>query len=163
MNILAIVGSLIKAGMPQIAQAVTDKGIAFVEEKLGVKLKEDMTPDEIETLRERAMAHEEFKISKHYEDIANARAMQIAALQQGDVFSKRAPIVLGACTVIVSLCFFGMVMFVPIPDGNSELVFTIMGFLAPMAGGVLNYFFGSSSGSSEKNKIFSSLMASQRK
>lgn len=61
--------------------------------------------------------------------------------------------VLGA---IITVCFFviiGLLIFTPMPTENSEVLYLAIGALIGFAGSVVNWFYGSSKGSSEKNEI----------
>ena len=84
-----IVSSLIQNNLPKVAQAVVDKGLDYVQEKTGIELKPDMSQEEVKALREAAQKHEEFKIEQANKNTADARARQVAALNQDDKFSKR--------------------------------------------------------------------------
>ena len=51
--IASIVSGLISNGLPKIADAVIEKGVDYVEQKLGVTLKpeDEMKPEDVKTLR----------------------------------------------------------------------------------------------------------------
>ena len=59
----SIVSSLLGNNLPKIAQAVTDKGLDYVQDKLGIELKPNMTPEEAAAIRAEADKHEEFRIT----------------------------------------------------------------------------------------------------
>ena len=94
------------------------------------------------------------EIELEYKDRADARALQIAALQQDDLFSKRFLyyFALGICgfsMLIVLLLFF-----VEIPESNQRIVDMILGVI--IGSGlisVINFFFGSSKGSKDKQEF----------
>jgi hypothetical protein len=86
------------------------------------------------------------------ENTANARAMQIAALQQTDAFSKRFVAYLSAFWSIMAVSYIGFVTFVDIPEKNVRFVDTILGFmLGTVVATVLNFWLGSSAGSRAKD------------
>ena len=86
------------------------------------------------------------------ENTANARAMQIAALQQADAFSKRFVAYLSAFWSIMAVSYIGFVTFVDIPEKNLRFVDTILGFmLGTVVATVLNFWLGSSAGSRAKD------------
>ena len=55
----AIVKPLLGNGLNLVGNAVLAKGKDWVEQKLGVELKPDMTPDEIIRLKQAEMEHEQ--------------------------------------------------------------------------------------------------------
>ena len=62
--ISGVVSMLIENNLPKVAQAVVDKGVDYVSDKLGVELKPDMSPQEIEATKQAAMKHEEFMVEQ---------------------------------------------------------------------------------------------------
>lgn len=110
---------------------------------------------------EKVLAKHEFTIAlKEYEarerqmildDVANARAMQTAALGQGDLFSKRFVYYLAAFIMIALFALLIMLFFIEIPDGNNEIVYMAVGIFMGIATTVAAFFFGSSQGSKEKD------------
>jgi len=82
----------------------------------------------------------------------NARAMQVAALAQSDVFSKRFTMYLTSFWSIAAAVYIGFITFSVIPDKNIRFADTILGFiLGTVVATLLNFWFGSSIGSKEKN------------
>jgi hypothetical protein len=59
--------------------------------------------------------------------------------------------ILGALMV---LCFFGIIaILIFVQPAGSDVLYTLCGVLGTITVGVANYFFGSSKGSSDKNKM----------
>ena len=84
---------------------------------------------------------------------ADARAMQVAALQQSDVFSKRFPMYLTSFWSVCAAIYIGFITFSVIPEQNVRFADTILGFiLGTVIATMLNFWFGSSIGSKEKDK-----------
>jgi hypothetical protein len=79
--VLSILSGLFTNGLETVGKAVIDKGVDYVEDKLGVELKpqEDSNDEDYENIRVRAMEHEEFKINA---------ATQLA-MNESDNLSKR--------------------------------------------------------------------------
>jgi uncharacterized membrane protein YeaQ/YmgE (transglycosylase-associated protein family) len=81
----------------------------------------------------------------------NARAMQIAALAQSDVFSKRFTMYLTTFWSLAAGAYIGFITFSIIPEQNVRFADTILGFiLGTVVATMLNFWFGSSIGSKEK-------------
>ena len=148
-----IVSSLIQNNLPKVAQAVVDKGLDYVQEKTGIELKPDMNEEEVKALREAAQKHEEFKIEQANKNTADARAMQVAALQQDDKFSKRFVMYLATFWSLTAVVYIFLITFTNIPELNIRFADTILGFLlGTVVATILNFFLGSSAGSKEKTE-----------
>lgn len=151
--IAGIVSSLIQNNLPKVAQAVVDKGLDYVQEKTGVELKPDMSQDEIKALREAAMKHEEFMVEQANKNTADARAMQVAALNQTDLFSKRFVMYLASFWSVTAVTYIFFITFSQIPELNIRFADTILGFLlGTVVATILNFFLGSSASSKEKTE-----------
>ena len=91
------------------------------------------------------------KLKMQYANTADARAMQVAALNQSDVFSKRFTMYLTAFWSVCAAIYIGFITFSVIPDTNVRFADTILGFiLGTVIATMLNFWFGSSIGSKEK-------------
>jgi len=148
-----IVSSLLQNNLPKVAQAVVDKGLDYVQEKTGIELKPDMNPDEVKALRESAMKHQEFMVEQANKNTADARAMQVAALNQDDKFSKRFVMYLAIFWSFTAVVYIFLITFTDIPTMNVRFADTILGFLlGTVVATILNFFLGSSAGSKEKTE-----------
>ena len=148
-----IVSSLLQNNLPKVAQAVVDKGLDYVQEKTGVTLKPDMSAEELRGLREAAQKHEEFMVEQANKNTADARAMQVAALNQDDKFSKRFVMYLATFWSLTAVVYIFLITFTNIPDLNIRFADTILGFLlGTVVATILNFFLGSSAGSKEKTE-----------
>jgi hypothetical protein len=84
---------------------------------------------------------------------ADARDMQKIALQQSDVFSKRFTMYLTMFWSVSAVAYVGFITFSVIPEQNVRFADTILGFiLGTVVATMLNFWFGSSIGSKEKDK-----------
>lgn len=152
--IAGIVSTLIQNNLPKVAQAVVDKGLDYVQEKTGVELKPDMSNEDITRLRERAMQHEEFMVEQANKNTADARAMQIAALNQSDLFSKRFVMYLALFWSATSITYIFFITFIEIPQANVRFADTVLGtVLGTVIATTINFFFGSSASSKEKTQL----------
>lgn len=167
--------SLASNGLGILANAIQAKGKEFIEEKIGVKIPQDgiMSPELLSQLKEREMEHEETLLqlgieqakqsleeTKAYlEDTQNARNMQVEALKQADVFSKRFIYYFASAIFIVTAVYIFCVTFCTIPDNNLRMADTILGFLlGTLLGTVVNFFFGTSKGSKDKDESIKNLL-----
>lgn len=156
--IASIVSGLLANNLPKVAQAVVDKGLDYVQEKTGIELKPDMNPEEVKALREAAQKHEEFKIEQANKNTADARAMQIAALAQNDLFSKRFVMYLAMFWSITAVTYIFFITFVEIPQANVRFADTVLGtVLGTVVATTINFFFGSSAGSKEKTEALTEM------
>jgi hypothetical protein len=148
-----ILSALISNNLPKVAQAVVDKGLDYVQEKTGIELKPDMTPEEIAQLRERAYQHEEFRIEQEQKNTADARDMHKVALQQEDKLAKRFVIYLSMFWSAVAALYIAFITFGTIPPDNVRFADTVLGFLlGTIVASVMNFWLGSSGGSKDKDK-----------
>jgi hypothetical protein len=155
--VAGIVSTLIQNNLPKVAQAVVDKGLDYVQEKTGIELKPDMSESDIKALRESAMKHEEFMVEQANKNTADARAMQVAALNQEDKFSKRFVMYLAMFWSVTSCIYIGAITFKEIPQNNLRFVDTLLGVcIGTVITTILNFFFGSSAGSKAKQEIIES-------
>ena len=162
--IAGLVSTLIQNNLPKVAQAVVDKGLDYVQEKTGIELKPDMNADEIKALREAAMKHDEFKIEQANANTANARAMQMAALQQDDKFSKRYVMYLATFWSVTAVAYIFLITFTNIPETNVRFADTILGFLlGTVVATILNFFLGSSASSKEKTEVLAAELKEQKR
>lgn len=95
------------------------------------------------------------------EDVANARAMQTAALTQDDKFSKRFVYYFIIAWSIFSMAFIVGVTFFEIPSESVRFADTILGFILGTAiASVFQYMVGSTRGSESKNEAIKNLTKS---
>lgn len=124
-----------------------DKTVTNKEEREAAKLA--MTQEvnrNFEALEANALKAQELENA----DRDSARAMQVAALAQNDIFSKRFMYYLAAF-VIVSACGYGIaLLFIEVPEGNKRMVeqfadmYVLTGALM-----VLSFFYGAAHRSAE--------------
>lgn len=129
---------------------VADKFITTPQEK-----KEFDAQIQVELNRHtEALLSEATKQTEMYlNDMANARAMQITALQQDDKFSKRFIYYLAIGIILVTFIFDFCFFFVDYPERNHDIINMIAGTLNSTGfAAIIYFFFGSSKGSSDKQK-----------
>lgn len=151
--IAGILSSLISGGLPSVAKAVVEKGTTYVEEKLGVSLKPEMSQEELQRVSEAAMKHEEFIIEQGYKDVADARDMQKEALKQDDVWSKRFIYIFSGLWSLFAMVFIFAITFGTVPEANIRFADSIIGFLmGTIIATMIQFFYGSSISSRKKTE-----------
>jgi hypothetical protein len=153
----SIVSGLIANNMPKVADAVMDKGLDYVQDKLGIQLKpeHEMTQDDIKFLQERAMQHEEFMAEQQGKEMANARQREIdlASDERVPMMVKIVVPVLALGVTGFSFLLFALLIFVDVKPENKDILIYVLGSLTGAVTMVLGYYFGSSLGSKDKDKM----------
>jgi purine-cytosine permease-like protein len=85
--------------------------------------------------------------------------MQVAALEQTDLFSKRFVYYLAIFWSVAAAIYIGFITFGTIPEDNIRFADTILGFLlGTIVGQIVAFFFGSSSSSQNKDSVIKSVV-----
>jgi hypothetical protein len=153
--VMSIVSGLIERGLPKVADAVMEKGVEAVEEKLGIKLKpeDQMTDDDTKSLKEAAMKHEEFMAEIDLKNMEGARDMQLKAMDSDDPLVRRFVYYFIAFWSVLSSVYIGAITFGHIPENNVRFADTILGFvLGTMVAAMFQFLLGSSLGSRKKDE-----------
>ena len=134
---------------------VADKFITTPSERQEFNLKVQMEVNKhIELMEE----HANKSVELYLKDVADARAMQMAALTQTDTFSKRFIYFFALGIVIMAFSFDFILCFQQIPTKNETIINVVVGTINGTAlVSVVSFFFGSSRGSEDKNKTISDL------
>lgn len=153
--VAGIVSALISKGLPGVAKVVTEKGVEYAQEKLGVELKPDMTEEDAQKISEAATKHEEFLLTKVFEDVADARDMQtkIEESEHASSLAKNTAYILDFVIVGATIILTVLILFTTIPSANKELVFTMLGSLLTYSGVIINFHRGTSAGSVRKTDM----------
>jgi hypothetical protein len=174
MPIPAFLIPILTKGLDLIANAAMVKGKKWIQEKTGVDLdKPELTSEDFVKLKQYEMDHEEELIKLKQEDdkleaeivktfladVQNARGMQMTALTQGDLFSKRFLYYFTIYWAVVTTVYFGFITFGEIPEANIRFADTILGFfLGTIVAQIFNFFYGSSRSSQVKDKVIGEVM-----
>lgn len=172
-----IAAMLLKQGLGLLGNAVLTRGKDVVEEKLGVKLdgvlEGTASPADLENLKKLEFQHEEWLIEAglrrqtlelkeaetYIGDTQNARGMQAEALRQGDQFSKRFVYYFAIAIFTVTSLYIAAITFGSVPEKNLRFADTILGFLlGTLLTTIINFFYGTSKGSKEKDQLIDSVM-----
>jgi hypothetical protein len=152
--IASIVSGLIQNNMHKVADAVMDKGVDYVEEKMGIKLKPEgeATKEDYAKWNAEAAKHEEFMAELDEKSRQRATDMQMTAMKSEDWLVRRFVYLFAAFWAVMACAYIGFITFAEIPEKNLRFVDTILGVVI---GGVittlLSFFYGSSQGSRAKD------------
>lgn len=155
----SIVSGLIANNMPRVAQAVVDKGLDYVEDKLGVKLEPDMTQEQLQAVREAAVKHEEFLIEQDNKNTDSARVMNtgIQTSEFASNLAKNAAYFIDFAIVFAAVVISWLAFFKGVPAENKELVYMALGSLWTLVGTIVNFHRGSSRQSQNKDEVIRKL------
>jgi hypothetical protein len=153
--IASIVSGLIQNNMHKVADAVIDKGVDYVQDKLGIELKPEgeATKEDYAKLKEAAMKHEEFMAEIDLKNMQGARDMQLKAMDSDDPLVRRFVYYFVSFWSVLSATYIGFITFGEIPEDNIRFADTILGFvLGTMVASMFQFLLGSSLGSRSKDK-----------
>lgn len=160
--LIPIVSMLAEKGMSAISKMIeggADKAVDLISEKTGIDLASTptLTPEQEHSLREYDLQLRTLDLDRekaYLSDVQNARLMQINALQQQDVFSKRFIYYFAIAWSVFAFGYIIGITFFPIATASVRFADTILGFLlGTVVATMLNFFFGSSAGSKMKSEI----------
>jgi len=151
MPILPALSAIFSKGASTLVDSVgktLDNLITNKEELASVKLAvEKEVNRHLESVQDKTLHETEL----YLKDVDSARNMQIEALKQTDMFSKRFVYYLAAGVVFLVFCFDVTLFFVHYPAENRDMINMIAGCLNTSAlATVISFFFGSSKSSSDK-------------
>lgn len=167
--LLPLIQPLLSNGLNLVANAVLAKGKKAVEEKLGVELKPDMSPDDLAKLQMAQMEHEEELMRLRIEedkldlaelelrlkdvDSARDREVQIVTSDKAPLLNKIVTPVLALSILCLTFVLFGIVMFdsTPVEASRKDILIYVLGVLSAIATQIVSYYFGSSQGSKDKS------------
>lgn len=154
-----IISALLANNLPKVAQGILDKGLEAVEEKLGVKLTPDMTPEQIQAVKDAATKHEEFMVEQDNKNTDSARAMNtgIQTSEFASTLSKNAAYFIDFAVVFAAVVISWFAFFKGVPPENKELVYMSLGSLWTLVGTIVNFHRGSSRQSQNKDDVIRKL------
>lgn len=157
--IAGIVSSLLANNLPKIASAVVDRGVDYVEEKLGVKLEPEMTPEKIAEIQAAAQKHEEFMVEQDNKNTDSARIMNgtIQGSEHASTLAKNAAYLIDFAVVTAAVIISWLAFFKGVPPENKELVYMALGSLWTLVGTIVNFHRGSSRQSQSKDDVIRKL------
>jgi hypothetical protein len=153
--IASIVSGLIQNNMHKVADAVIDKGVDYVQDKMGIQLKPEgeATKEDYAKWSAEAAKHEEFMAEIDLKNMQGARDMQLKAMDSDDPLVRRFVYYFVSFWSVLSATYIGCITFVDIPEDNIRFADTILGFvLGTMVASMFQFLLGSSLGSRNKDK-----------
>jgi hypothetical protein len=153
--IASIVSGLIQNNMHKVADAVIDKGVDYVQDKLGIELKPEgeATKEDYAKLKEAAMKHDEFMAEIDLKNMQGARDMQLKAMDSEDPLVRRFVYYFISFWSVLCAAYIGCITFLDIPEDNVRFADTILGFvLGTMVAAMFQFLLGSSLGSRKKDE-----------
>jgi hypothetical protein len=147
-------GQWLKEKAPKIGNIVgdvlPDKGVLGIVKNLISS--EDVSPEVRAEFLKLEYEFEKEIFELEVQDRSNARDMQKAALAQSDIFSKRYVYYFSTFWSIFATAYLAGVTFLDIPEKNTRVVDTVLGFLLGTAiAGMFAWFYGSSMNSKARN------------
>jgi hypothetical protein len=167
---IPIVGALLKNGLSLLGNAVLAKGKGWVEQKTGVKVGENLSPEQVAALKQAEMEHEEellrIKIEENKLDLqalemglkdtadARDREVKITTSKDAPLLNKIITPILALGIIGITFVLFGVVMFdaTPVESSRKDILIYVLGVLSAVSTQVASYYFGSSAGSKEKTE-----------
>jgi hypothetical protein len=153
--IASIVSGLIQNNMHKVADAVMDKGVDYVEQKMGIKLKPEgeATKEDYAKWNAEAAKHEEFMAEMDLKNMEGARNMQLAAMQSEDPLVRRFAYYFMGSWSLFAMIVIPCLIWLPIPEGQMRFADAFQGFLlGTIVAGMFQFLLGSSLGSRNKDK-----------
>ena len=145
---------------------------SFIENKLSkIGLGKETKPEDILALKKWETENElelqklnQAELQSYLLDAQSARQMQIAALGQEDLFSKRFVYYLATAWSVATMAYIGCITFVRIPAENIRYADTVLAFLLGTAvAQIFNYMYGTTRGSEAKNAVIKDVVQSSLK
>ena len=156
----------ILSDIPFIGKLIDDYGeklvVKGIEKITGVDIsKEELTNEDKQKIMDsqiEIMKIDFEKLKLEFDNTNNARNMQVEALKQDDTFSKRYIYYLATFWSVFGVIYIFFITFGNIPANNVRFADTILGFiLGTIIATIINFFFGSSKGSTDKQEIINQL------
>jgi len=162
------IAPLLAQGLNLLANAALAKGKEWVEERTGVKLGKELTPEDAGKLKQfelenevelARIQHEDNKLDamlegKRLEDVKDARARDIA-IQAGGRKNERADnlayMAVGGFLVVALVLALAAIGGVSLEQGTKEVLIYILGVLQTIVVGIFNFEFGTSKGEQRKD------------
>jgi hypothetical protein len=152
---MSIVSGLIANNMHKVADAVVEKGVDYVQDKMGITLKpeHEATKEDYEKWNAEAAKHEEFMAELDEKSRQRATDMQLKAMESDDPLVRRFIYYFIGWWSLFSTIIIPCMIWLPIPDTNQRFADVAQGAIfGTMVTGMFAFLLGSSQGSRNKDK-----------
>jgi hypothetical protein len=152
---MSIVSGLIANNMPKVADAVIEKGVDYVQDKMGITLKpeHEATKEDYEKWNAEAAKHEEFMAELDEKSRQRATDMQMKAMESDDPFVRRFIYYFIGWWSLFSTIIVPCMIWLPIPDTNQRFADVAQGAIfGTVLTGMFAFLLGSSQGSRAKDQ-----------
>lgn len=153
--VMSIVQGLIANNMPKVADAVIEKGVDYVQDKMGISLKpeHEATKEDYEKWNAEAAKHEEFMAELDEKSRQRATDMQLKAMESDDPLVRRFIYYFIGWWSVFSAIVIPCMIWLPIPESNQRFADVAQGAIfGTMVTGMFAFLLGSSQGSRNKDK-----------
>jgi len=153
--VMSIVSGLIANNMPKVADAVIEKGVDYVQDKMGITLKpeHEATPADYAKWNAEAAKHEEFMAELDEKSRQRATDMFLKTVESDDPFVRRFIYYFIGWWSLFSTVVIPCMIWLPIPENNQRFADVAQGAIfGTMITGMFAFLLGSSQGSRNKDK-----------
>lgn len=153
--VMSIVSGLIANNMPKVADVVIEKGVDYVQDKMGITLKpeHEATKEDYEKWNAEAAKHEEFMAELDEKSRQRATDMQMKAMESDDPFVRRFIYYFIGWWSLFSTIIVPCMIWLPIPDTNQRFADVAQGAIfGTVLTGMFAFLLGSSQGSRAKDQ-----------
>ena len=153
--VMSIVSGLIANNMPKVADAVIEKGVDYVQEKMGITLKpeHEATKEDYEKWNAEAAKHEEFMAELDEKSRQRATDMQMKAMESDDPLVRRFIYYFIGWWSLFSTIIVPCMIWLPIPETNQRFADVAQGAIfGTVITGMFAFLLGSSQGSRAKDQ-----------
>ncbi len=153
--VMSIVSGLIANNMPKVADAVIEKGVDYVQDKMGITLKpeHEATKEDYEKWNAESAKHEEFMAELDEKSRQRATDMQMKAMESDDPFVRRFIYYFIGWWSLFSTIIVPCMIWLPIPDTNQRFADVVQGAIfGTVLTGMFAFLLGSSQGSRAKDQ-----------
>ena len=153
--VMSIVSGLIANNMPKVADAVIEKGVDYVQDKMGITLKpeHEATKEDYEKWNAEAAKHEEFMAELDEKSRQRATEMQMKAMESDDPLVRRFIYFFIGWWSVFSSIIIPCMIWLPIPENNQRFADVAQGAIfGTMVTGMFAFLLGSSQGSRAKDQ-----------
>lgn len=153
--VMSIVSGLIANNMPKVADAVIEKGVDYVQDKMGITLKpeHEATKEDYAKWNAEAAKHEEFMAELDEKSRQRATDMFLKTVESEDPFIRRFIYYFIGWWSLFSTVVIPCMIWLPIPENNQRFADVAQGAIfGTMITGMFAFLLGSSQGSRNKDK-----------